>query len=92
MNRIIIILICINYSNIIYTQTPFPGNILENNTAFEELGKAVAIAGDVNGDGYDDVIVGGENNKAYVYHGSESGILPTPNVVIYGRPDQYISG
>jgi hypothetical protein len=92
MNRIIIILICINYSNIIYTQTPFPGNILENNTAFEELGKAVAIAGDVNGDGYDDVIVGGENNKAYVYHGSESGILPTPNVVIYGEPGSIYFG
>jgi hypothetical protein len=34
----------------------------------------VAAAGDVNGDGYDDVIVSGLSSAAYVFHGSASGI------------------
>lgn len=38
----------------------------------------VSSAGDVNGDGYDDLIVGanaaGTSGRAYVYHGSSSGI------------------
>lgn len=49
------------------------------------FGYAVATAGDVNGDGYDDVIVGanyydnGQSNegRAYVYHGSPSGLSPS---------------
>ena len=45
-----------------------------------QLGIAVGAAGDVNGDGYDDVIVGAlgydqERGKAYVYHGSATGLL-----------------
>lgn len=51
------------------------------------FGGAVATAGDVNGDGYADVVVGaylfdnGQNNegKAFVFHGSASGLSPTPN-------------
>ncbi|HOX27093.1 MAG TPA: FG-GAP-like repeat-containing protein [Candidatus Krumholzibacteria bacterium] len=50
------------------------------------FGYAVSTAGDVNGDGYDDVIVGawyydnGQSNegRAYVYHGSASGLSPAP--------------
>jgi len=45
------------------------------------LGMSVASAGDVNGDGYDDLIVGAYNEdtsggKAYVFHGGENG-FPT---------------
>lgn len=51
------------------------------------LGIAVAGAGDVNGDGYSDVIVGaylfdngvGDEGKALVYHGSATGLPATPN-------------
>jgi hypothetical protein len=51
------------------------------------FGYSVAGAGDVNNDGYSDVIVGapyygnGEiyEGRIYVYHGSSSGLSPTPN-------------
>jgi hypothetical protein len=47
----------------------------------------VASAGDVNGDGYSDVIVGAyqfdngetDEGRAFVYHGSASGLSTTPN-------------
>ena len=40
-----------------------------------QFGLSVAMAGDVNGDGYDDVIVGAEGaDKAFVYYGSAMGL------------------
>ena len=52
----------------------------------ELFGRSVANAGDVNGDGYDDVIVGADGydndqsqeGRAYVFHGSASGLATTP--------------
>jgi hypothetical protein len=54
-----------------------------------EYGTSVATAGDVDGDGYSDVIIGVPNydgglagqGQAYVYHGSREGL--------YGFPDWY---
>ena len=54
----------------------------ESDQASARFGISVATAGDVNGDGYSDVIVGashydnGETNegRAYVYHGSAAGL------------------
>ncbi len=51
----------------------------ESNVSVAEYGNAVAGAGDVNGDGYADVIVGahwydGWRGRAYIYHGSTSGL------------------
>ncbi len=59
---------------------------VEGDQAGAELGYSVATAGDVNGDGYDDVIVGAakythgeiEEGRAYVYHGSPTGLSTTP--------------
>jgi hypothetical protein len=48
------------------------------------FGFSVATAGDVNGDGFSDLAVGGpgyngDTGKAYVYHGSPSGLSLTPD-------------
>ncbi len=56
------------------------------------FGSSVATAGDVNGDGYADVIVGapgyddGPDGEAYVYHGSASGLSAAPDWVVRGSP------
>ncbi|GGH69742.1 hypothetical protein GCM10011318_11070 [Phaeocystidibacter marisrubri] len=63
-----------------------PANILESNQAGAYFGYAVSSAGDVNGDGYSDVIVGAyrydngqsEEGAAYVYLGSATGLSSTP--------------
>jgi len=57
------------------------------------FGHPVASAGDVNGDGYGDVIVGapyfnvafGDEGRALVYHGSPAGLAPVPAWVVDGE-------
>jgi hypothetical protein len=58
-----------------------------------DYGISVAGAGDVNGDGYSDVIVGGplisgasyRDGAAYVYHGSAIGLSTSPATTLLGR-------
>ena len=58
----------------------------ESDQASAWFGYSVATAGDVNGDGYADVIVGApiydngqaDEGRAFVYHGSASGLVPLP--------------
>lgn len=53
----------------------------------DQLGYAVSTAGDVNNDGYDDVIIGAitysngqtDEGQALVYYGSASGLYPNPS-------------
>jgi hypothetical protein len=64
-----------------------PNWTAESNQDFAYFGESVAKAGDANGDGYDDVIVGarlydnrqGDEGGAFVYHGSAAGLSVTPN-------------
>lgn len=59
----------------------------DGNQADAHFGISVAGAGDVNGDGYDDVIVGApdfdggatNSGRAYVFHGSATGLSTTPD-------------
>ncbi|MBI1406162.1 MAG: hypothetical protein GC145_08565 [Caulobacter sp.] len=55
---------------------------LEGAAAYEQSNKSVATAGDVNGDGYDDLIVGspygaGSEGGAYIIFGKATAFLPT---------------
>lgn len=64
-----------------------PNWMAESNQAASEFGAAVGTAGDVNGDGYDDIIVGAyfydngqtDEGQAFVYYGSASGPSTTAN-------------
>jgi hypothetical protein len=64
-----------------------PAWTAESDQANAHFGFSEATAGDVNGDGYSDVIVGAEaydngqtdEGRAFVYHGSAAGLSATPN-------------
>ena len=67
---------------------PLPSLTLEANVAGARFGASVASAGDVNGDGYADVVVGaplsGGGGRAYVHHGSAGGLSVLPALVLTG--------
>jgi FG-GAP repeat/FG-GAP-like repeat len=64
-----------------------PNLTLERNVAGAAFGSSVASAGDVNGDGYADVVIGApfsSNGQAFVYMGSAAGLATVPAVVMNG--------
>ncbi|MBP9881371.1 MAG: FG-GAP repeat protein, partial [Chitinophagales bacterium] len=70
-----------------------PAAILESNQAEANMGRSVSRAGDVNNDGYDDIVVGawnydtgiGNEGRVYIYHGSAAGLITTPAKIIDGN-------
>jgi hypothetical protein len=69
------------------TPTNTPDDANQVNAGF---GNSVAFAGDVNGDGYSDVIIGAssfddganaDEGRAYIYHGSATGLPASPNSI-----------
>ncbi|WP_035333341.1 FG-GAP-like repeat-containing protein [Dyadobacter crusticola] len=71
---------------------------LECDQAFADFGISVSSAGDVNGDGFDDIIVGaelydsGQNNEgaAFVYYGSAQGLNPTSTILECDVPNAWM--
>jgi len=72
-----------------------PDQILISNLVFAQLGASVASAGDVNGDGYDDVIVGAPTysnellleGAVGLFLGSAAGLQPRPVATVESNQD-----
>ncbi|MCF2494590.1 FG-GAP-like repeat-containing protein [Dyadobacter chenhuakuii] len=67
--------------------------ILEGNQANAQFGISVSGAGDINGDGYSDLVVGasaydknfGDEGAAFIYKGSANGVITAPASIIYSN-------
>ncbi|PSL29104.1 FG-GAP-like repeat-containing protein [Chitinophaga ginsengisoli] len=82
------------YGSAPYGINPNYYTLLEKNVAEGHFGEYLAGGGDVNGDGYDDVVVGAPYNsgtfnndtgKVYVYYGSSTGLGTTPEIIRSSR-------
>ena len=67
-----------------------PALTLTGEAGSSQFGISVASAGDVNGDGYADLVVGaaghnGNQGRAYLYLGSGSGLSATPALTLTGE-------
>jgi hypothetical protein len=75
--------------------SPSPSWSYASNQAGAALGSAVGTAGDVNGDGFSDVIVGAplydggqtDEGAVLIFYGSDSGLSATPDRVIEGNQE-----
>ncbi len=79
-----VILLSFNWF-LLVAQTPNPDFLLEINKSSASFGASVSSAGDVNGDGFNDLIIGAKNESnghtnegaVYIYHGNGFGVDPT---------------
>ena len=63
---------------------------LSGETVGDGLGGSVSAAGDVNGDGYDDVLIGAPyassyTGRVYLYEGSATGLSTAPGATVFGE-------
>ncbi len=56
------------------------GFVINGNNANEVLGRSVSNAGDINGDGFDDLIIGASGSSYVVFGGASAGSTGTLNV------------
>ncbi|MFA7000564.1 MAG: FG-GAP-like repeat-containing protein [Candidatus Omnitrophota bacterium] len=74
-----------------------PAWSVEGETAGDKFGGSVSTAGDVNGDGYSDVVIGAYRydslaGKVYVFHGSVSGLSGTAAWTVAGLTQPFALG
>jgi len=70
----------------------YPEWVFDGNLTSAQIGTAVAAAGDVNGDGYADILVGASwfdygtatQGRAYLFYGSAATPSPTPDWTVAG--------
>jgi hypothetical protein len=76
------------FAGTMFGVNPTPQTVLEDPRieVFDRFGTSAASAGDVNRDGFDDVIIGtsgSERGRGLVFHGSREGIDPMPGAVLH---------
>ena len=67
-----------------------PGKVLESQQADDQMGYSIAAAGDINNDGFGDLLVGAitydngqtDEGAAFIYYGSAAGLAAAPNVIL----------
>ena len=73
-----------------------PATVLTGTNMYDGVGGSVASAGDVNGDGFGDIVVGAtgaanSSGTASVFLGSALGVVPAPATVLTGSYGQHSS-
>jgi hypothetical protein len=71
--------------------SPTASTTLTGPAALANFGSSVTGAGDVNGDGFGDVLIGAaanqqEQRRAYLYYGTSQGLAPTPGTTLTPDP------
>jgi hypothetical protein len=92
----VVLITCASSPGVRAQDGPTPSWTAEGDQIGAELGYSVSTAGDVNGDGYDEVIVGAprydntlfDQGAASVYLGTPSGISTSPAWTAYGEQSE----